>query len=123
MAGEDRGAVPEEEQQKLGLTRDTWSLEVVSDPDHPVRLGSPLTTENGTALDFETKTNYDVTVQVDDATSVGSPDDTALHTLNISDAGSAAGNVYALSDTTFRRTAATPTGVITYANPRLEQLR
>ena len=45
--------MPEAERQKLGLTRETWSLEVISDPENPVRLGSPLTKEKGTALDFD----------------------------------------------------------------------
>ena len=34
--------------------------------------------------------------------------------LNISDAGSGANNTYALSDTTFQRTAASATGLVTY---------
>ncbi len=43
----------------------------------------------GTALDFETKASFDVTVQVDDAAIAGTPDDTALHTLNITDVNEA----------------------------------
>jgi hypothetical protein len=45
--------LPEEEKRKLGLTRDSWSLEVISDPENPVRLDAPLTREQGTALDFQ----------------------------------------------------------------------
>ncbi|MCX7389161.1 MAG: molybdopterin-dependent oxidoreductase [Planctomycetales bacterium] len=36
-----------------GLTRETWQLEVISDPDNPAKLGKPLTKADGTALDFE----------------------------------------------------------------------
>ena len=43
----------EEEKQNVGLTRDTWKLEVISDPDHPARLRRPLTVADGTALTFE----------------------------------------------------------------------
>lgn len=35
-----------------GLTRETWRLEVISDPDHPARIRRPLTRADGTALDF-----------------------------------------------------------------------
>ncbi len=45
-------SLPEEKKHEVGLTRETWRLEVVSDPDHPARLGQPLTKEAGTALDF-----------------------------------------------------------------------
>jgi DMSO/TMAO reductase YedYZ molybdopterin-dependent catalytic subunit len=30
-------------QQAAGLTRDTWKLEVISDPEHPARIRAPLT--------------------------------------------------------------------------------
>lgn len=42
----------EEKRREVGLTRDTWKLEVVSDPEHPTTLGKPLTRKDGTALDF-----------------------------------------------------------------------
>jgi DMSO/TMAO reductase YedYZ molybdopterin-dependent catalytic subunit len=45
-------SLPEEQRRSVGLTRDTWQLEVVSDPEHPVRLRKPLTKEKGTALNF-----------------------------------------------------------------------
>ena len=48
-------------------------------------VGNELRLKAGTALDFETKASFDVTVQVDDAAIPGSPDDTALHTLSITD--------------------------------------
>ncbi|QDV52427.1 molybdopterin-dependent oxidoreductase [Gimesia fumaroli] len=43
----------EEKRKQVGLTRETWSLEVISDPENKARLGNPLTKENGNALDFE----------------------------------------------------------------------
>ena len=45
-------SLPEEKKAEVGMTRDTWRLEVISDPDHPVRLRYPLTREDNTALDF-----------------------------------------------------------------------
>ncbi len=42
-----------QKKQAAGLTRDTWKLEVVSDPDHPAQLGRQLTKKDGTALDFD----------------------------------------------------------------------
>lgn len=44
-------SLPEEERKKVGLTRDTWKLNVVSDPDHPARIKSPL--KGDTALTFD----------------------------------------------------------------------
>ena len=44
--------LPAEKKREVGMTRDTWSLEVLSDPDNPARLRTPLTKENGSALDF-----------------------------------------------------------------------
>lgn len=44
--------LPEERRREVGLTRDTWRLEVIADPDHPPKLRQPLTHERGTALDF-----------------------------------------------------------------------
>ncbi len=43
----------EEQRSAVGQTRDTWKLEVISDPDHSARLKQPLTATDGTALDFE----------------------------------------------------------------------
>jgi DMSO/TMAO reductase YedYZ molybdopterin-dependent catalytic subunit len=42
--------LPEHKKREVGLTRETWKLEVVSDPDNPATLGQQLTKE--TALDF-----------------------------------------------------------------------
>lgn len=46
--------LPEEKKKAVGLTRETWGLEVVSDEDNPTRLRKPLTVADGTALDFNT---------------------------------------------------------------------
>ncbi len=51
--------------------------------------GNELHLKAGTALDFETKTTYDVTVEVDDPDVGVTPDDTAAHTLNITDVNEA----------------------------------
>src|SRR6266480_2113979 len=45
-------ALSEEKKRKVGLTRDTWKLEVVSDPQNPAKIRHPLTKSDGTALDF-----------------------------------------------------------------------
>lgn len=45
-------SLPDDKRREVGLTRETWQLEVLSDPDNPARLGNPLTKEKGTALDF-----------------------------------------------------------------------
>ena len=42
----------EERRAEVGLTRDTWKLEVISDPEQPAKLGSELTAAKGTAFDF-----------------------------------------------------------------------
>jgi len=42
----------EEKHREVGLTRDTWRLEVISDPENPARLGKTLSQAEGTALDF-----------------------------------------------------------------------
>ncbi|MEZ6125636.1 MAG: molybdopterin-dependent oxidoreductase [Planctomycetaceae bacterium] len=43
----------EDRKRNVGLTRDTWRLEVISDPDQPATLEKPLTIANGTALTFD----------------------------------------------------------------------
>ncbi len=45
-------SLDEDKRKEVGLTRETWKLEVISDPEHPARLRTPLTKENGTAFDF-----------------------------------------------------------------------
>jgi DMSO/TMAO reductase YedYZ molybdopterin-dependent catalytic subunit len=44
--------LPEEQKLKVGLTREGWRLEVISDPDYPAAIHRPLRQEAGTALDF-----------------------------------------------------------------------
>jgi len=46
-------SLSEEKKRKAGLTRETWMLEVISDPDNPAKIRSPLTKKDGSALDFE----------------------------------------------------------------------
>ncbi|MFK8112875.1 MAG: molybdopterin-dependent oxidoreductase [Rubripirellula sp.] len=43
------------DQQKhdAGMTKETWRLEVISDPEHPANIQTPLTKESGTALDWD----------------------------------------------------------------------
>ncbi len=41
----------EEQRRAVGLTRETWKLEVIADPENPTKLRSPLTGES--ALTFE----------------------------------------------------------------------
>ena len=45
-------SLPEDQKKQVGLTRDTWSLDVLSDPDNPARLRKELTAKDGTAFDF-----------------------------------------------------------------------
>jgi len=45
-------ALSDGKKRTVGLTRETWKLEVVSDPDNPAKLRRPLTKKDGTALDF-----------------------------------------------------------------------
>jgi hypothetical protein len=44
---------PLEKLQEVGLTHETWKLEVVSDPDAKATLENPLSKELGTALDWQ----------------------------------------------------------------------
>jgi DMSO/TMAO reductase YedYZ molybdopterin-dependent catalytic subunit len=46
-------SLPEAKKREAGLTRETWRLEVVSDPDNPATLGNQFTREAGTALTFD----------------------------------------------------------------------
>ena len=43
---------PIEKLREVGLTHETWKLEVVSDTDAPAKLDNPLSRELGTALDW-----------------------------------------------------------------------
>lgn len=44
--------LPEERMRAVGLTRDSWKLEVVSDLEHPARIRRPFTAAKGTSFDF-----------------------------------------------------------------------
>ncbi len=46
-------SLPIEKKREVGLTRETWKLEVVSDPENPARIRSPFSAEKGTALSFQ----------------------------------------------------------------------
>jgi DMSO/TMAO reductase YedYZ molybdopterin-dependent catalytic subunit len=45
--------LPPEKLAQVGLSRETWKLEVISDPEHKADLQNPLTREKGTALDWD----------------------------------------------------------------------
>ena len=45
-------SLTDEKKREVGLTRDTWKLEVVSDPDNPAKIRHPLTKKDRTAFDF-----------------------------------------------------------------------
>jgi DMSO/TMAO reductase YedYZ molybdopterin-dependent catalytic subunit len=45
-------SLSDERKRAVGLTRETWRLEVISDPEHPATIRKPLTQAAGTALDF-----------------------------------------------------------------------
>src|SRR5262249_20883487 len=45
-------SLTDETNRKVGLTRATWKLEVVPDPDNPATIRRSLTQKDGTALDF-----------------------------------------------------------------------
>lgn len=44
---------PIEKLRDVGMTRETWKLEVVADPEAPAKIGVPLSREAGTALDWD----------------------------------------------------------------------
>jgi hypothetical protein len=41
-----------EKKREVGLSRDTWKLEVIADPEQPAKIRSPFMKKNRTALDF-----------------------------------------------------------------------
>ena len=45
-------SLSDEKKRAVGLTRETWKLEVISDPENPASIRRPLTKGEGTALDF-----------------------------------------------------------------------
>src|SRR5437870_3537999 len=44
---------PIEKLREVGLTHETWKLEVISDPDAAAKIENPLAKELGTALDWQ----------------------------------------------------------------------
>ena len=46
-------SLPDEKKREVGLARETWKLEVISDPENPAKLGRELTKADGTAIDFD----------------------------------------------------------------------
>lgn len=46
-------SLPEEKKREVGLTRDTWQMDVISDPDNPSKLGKEFKQSDGTAINFE----------------------------------------------------------------------
>ena len=47
-------SLSDEKKREVGLTRETWSLDVISDPENPATLVKQLRKADGTAIDFET---------------------------------------------------------------------
>jgi DMSO/TMAO reductase YedYZ molybdopterin-dependent catalytic subunit len=45
-------SLPDEKKQEVGLTRETWKLEVISDSENPAKLGREFTKKDGSAIDF-----------------------------------------------------------------------
>jgi DMSO/TMAO reductase YedYZ molybdopterin-dependent catalytic subunit len=45
-------SLPDEKKTEVGLTRETWKLEVISDKENPTSVRRPMTIQDGTALDF-----------------------------------------------------------------------
>jgi len=50
--------IPSEKLAGIGLTRETWKLEILPDPDSNSDLGNPLTKEKGNAIDWSTLMKY-----------------------------------------------------------------
>lgn len=46
-------AIPLEKKKEVGLTRETWKLDIVTDPDHPATLGKQFSRKDKTAIDFD----------------------------------------------------------------------
>jgi len=45
-------SLPDGKKREVGLKRETWKLEVISDPENPAKLGREFKKEDNTALDF-----------------------------------------------------------------------
>jgi DMSO/TMAO reductase YedYZ molybdopterin-dependent catalytic subunit len=46
-------SLSDEQKQAVGLTRDTWRMEVLADPQQPARLRRPMTHADGSAFTFQ----------------------------------------------------------------------
>lgn len=46
-------SLPPDKKKEVGLTRETWKLEIVTDPEHPATLGKQFKKQDNTALDFD----------------------------------------------------------------------
>jgi DMSO/TMAO reductase YedYZ molybdopterin-dependent catalytic subunit len=46
--------IPSEKLAAIGLTRDTWKMEILPDPESNSELGNPMTSERGNAIDWAT---------------------------------------------------------------------
>jgi DMSO/TMAO reductase YedYZ molybdopterin-dependent catalytic subunit len=46
-------SLDEEKRKEVGLTRDTWQLEVIADPEHKAKIRKPLTKADKTAFTFK----------------------------------------------------------------------
>jgi DMSO/TMAO reductase YedYZ molybdopterin-dependent catalytic subunit len=47
-------SLPDAKKREVGLTRETWRLEIISDHEHPATIRKALTKAAGTAIDFDT---------------------------------------------------------------------
>jgi DMSO/TMAO reductase YedYZ molybdopterin-dependent catalytic subunit len=47
-------SLPVEKKKEVGLTRETWKLEIISDPENPAALGKQFKKADNTAIDFDT---------------------------------------------------------------------
>lgn len=45
-------SLPEDKRMEVGLTRESWKLEVLADTEQPARIRKPMTKADNTALDF-----------------------------------------------------------------------
>ena len=46
-------SLPLAKKKEVGLTRETWKLEIISDPENPATLGKQFTKKDNTAIDFD----------------------------------------------------------------------
>jgi DMSO/TMAO reductase YedYZ molybdopterin-dependent catalytic subunit len=46
-------SLPVAKKKEVGLTRETWKLEIISDPQNPATLGKQFTKKDNTAIDFD----------------------------------------------------------------------